>query len=87
MAKKPEKPFHKIMTTRSKLQMWVQYGDQALGEQTAHDFAGDLLECFEHLITFRNIINGMVGFDEPPEDAALFYISTDKIIAAAEQSA
>lgn len=74
MARKTETPFHKIMVTRAKLGMYVEHGDVALGEQTAQEFAADVRECFEYLMSFRNIINGMVGFDQPPELAVLPYL-------------
>lgn len=81
MAKKPEKPFHKIMVTRAKLRMFVEYGDNALDGQTAQEFAADVQECMEHLMELRNIINGMVTLDEPPARAALAYINDDDIEA------
>jgi len=84
MARKAEKPFNTIMQTRSILEMYVKYGDAALQDKTPQEFAAETLAAFDHLMTFRNIINGMVSFDEEPEDAALFYISHDKIKAAAE---
>lgn len=77
MAKKPEKPFNKIMMVRSKLRMFVEYGDHALDGQTPQEFAADVLECFEYLMEFRNIVNGMVSFDETPSRAVLPYLSDD----------
>ena len=75
MARKAEKPFDKIMTIRSRLALYVQYGDAALGEQTPQAFAADVMECFELLMEFRNIINGMVAFDQAPSRAVLPYLS------------
>jgi hypothetical protein len=76
MGKKAETPFHKIMTVRTALGLYVEYGDVALQQrgQTAQEFAADVRECFEYLMSFRNIINGMVSFDEPPEKAVLPYL-------------
>jgi hypothetical protein len=74
MPKKPQTPFDKIMFTRTKLRLFVEYGDQALQGQTVPEFAADVAECFEYLMAFRNIINGMVSFDEPPARAVLPYL-------------
>lgn len=74
MARKTEKSFDKIMLTSSKLRMYVEYGDVALKGQTPQQFAADVLECFEHLLTFRNIVNRMVSFDQPPADAARMHL-------------
>ncbi len=79
MARKTETPFHKIMLVRSKLRLYVEYGDAALQGQTVQEFAADVLECFEWLMEFRNIINGMVSFDEAPSRAVLPYLSDDVI--------
>lgn len=72
------------MTVRSKLRMYIEYGDHALGDQTPQEFAADVLECFEHLMEFRNIINGMVSFDQEPSRAVLPYISEDVLKEARE---
>ena len=74
MAKRGEKPFHKIMMVQSKLGMVAKYGEAALGDQTFQEFMADVDECYRHLMAFRNIINSMVGFDEIPERAVLPYI-------------
>lgn len=79
MARKSETPFNKIMNVRTKLRLYVEYGDAALGEQTPQEFATDTLECFEHLMEFRNIINGMVSFDEAPSRAVVPYLSDDAL--------
>jgi hypothetical protein len=73
-----DKPFHKIMTVRSKLRMYVEYGDHALDGQTPQEFAADVQECFELLMDFRNIINGMVSFDETPQRAVLPYLEDER---------
>jgi hypothetical protein len=81
---KQETPFNKIMLVRSKLGLFVQYGDAALGEQTPQQFAADVAECFEHLMEFRNIINGMVSFDQAPSRAVIPYLPDDVVREAAE---
>lgn len=78
MAKKSsEKPFNKLMTIRARLRMYVEYGDHTLDGQTPQEFGKDVLECFELLMEFRNIINGMVSFDDTPSRAVLPYLSDD----------
>jgi hypothetical protein len=79
MAKRDEKPFNKILSARSKLRMYVEYGDHAIVGQTPQEFAADVLECFEYLMEFRNIINGMVGFDEAPSRAVIPYLSDEAL--------
>lgn len=74
MARKSETPFNKIMLTRGKLRAYVTYGDMALEGQTPQEFAADVQECLEYLMSFRNIINGMVALEEPPERAVLPYL-------------
>jgi hypothetical protein len=71
---KPAKPFHKITMIQSRLQMYVEYGDAALQGQTPREFATEVAEAFGYLMDFRNIINGMVGFDDTPKRAALPYL-------------
>ena len=77
MPKKSEKPFNKIMLTRSKLRLYIEHGDHALGEQAPQEFLADVQECLEYLMEFRNIINGMVSFDEAPSRAVVPYLSDD----------
>lgn len=79
MPKRHETPFDKIMTVRTALGLYVDHGDTLLQQrgQTAREFAADVRECFEYLMAFRNIINGMVSFNEPPERAMLFYLPDD----------
>jgi hypothetical protein len=77
MPRKSETPFHKLMTVRAKLRMYVEYGDHALDGQTPQEFAAEVQECFALLMDFRNIINGMVSFDQTPQRAVLPYIEAD----------
>lgn len=77
MGRRTEKPFDKIMVTRTKLGLFVEYGEAALDGQTPQEFAADVRECFEYLMSFRNIINGMVSFEQKPEDAVLPYLPDD----------
>lgn len=79
MAKKTEKPFLKIMNVASRLRLFVEFGDAALGEQTHQEFASEVLEAFEHLLMFRNIINSMASLDQAPTQAALMFLSDDEI--------
>ena len=72
------KPFDKILQTRIKLDLYTKYGDAALQGQSAADFIADVNECYGHLMAFRNIINGMVSFNEAPEKAVLPYLSVDE---------
>jgi hypothetical protein len=74
MARKTETPFHKIMVMQTRLRLYVEHGDAALDGQTPQQFAADVLECFEHLMTFRNIVNGMISFNLPPAEAARMYL-------------
>lgn len=83
MAKKSETPFHKIMVTRQKLRLYVEYGDHALDGQTIQQFAGDVLECLETLVEFRNIVNGMASLEQKPSFAVIPYLSDDALAAAA----
>ena len=76
MARK-EKPFDKIMLTKGKLDMYVQYGDIALKGQPPQEFASEVKEAFGYLMDFRNIINGMVRFDEAPDRAVIPYLSDE----------
>jgi hypothetical protein len=71
---KTKTPFDKIMSVRTKLAMFVEYGDAAIQGQSYKDFASDVREAFEYLMSFRNIINGMVSMDEQPERAVLPYL-------------
>jgi hypothetical protein len=81
MARKQETPFNKIMLTRAKLRMFVEFGDHALDGQTPQEFAADVAECLEYLMDFRNIVNGMVTLDEKPGRAALSYIDENDVRA------
>jgi hypothetical protein len=82
--RREETPFDKIMVVASRLRLYTQYGDHALGDQTPQQFAGDVLEAFEHLMVFRNIVNGMASFEQRPEEAAASYISHDVLKRAVE---
>lgn len=73
MARKT-KPFDKLMTVRSKLPLYIEYGEAALQKQSLAEFMADVAECFELLMSFRNIINGMVSFDDTPERSVLPYL-------------
>ena len=73
MARKPETPFNKIMAVRNKLRLYVEFGDNAL-DGTPQEFAEEVQECMEYLMSFRNIINGMVSFDDTPERSVLLYL-------------
>lgn len=66
---KAEKPFHKITVTQALLRMYVEHGDPALQGRAPQEFAAEVLECFEWLMDFRNLINGMVSFNRPPKEA------------------
>jgi hypothetical protein len=79
MARRQDKPFDKLMTVRAKLRMYVEYGDHALDGQTPQEFAADVQECFELLMDFRNIINGMVSFNETPQRAVLPYLNSEDL--------
>lgn len=83
MARKTETPFHKIMTIRAKLRMYVEYGDHALNGQTPQEFAADIQEIVEYLMDFRNMVNSMVSFDDTPSRSVLPYISDDDLRDAA----
>ena len=79
MPRRTEKPFDKIMTVRTTLQMYAEYGDVALKGRDPQDFAKDVREIVEYLMEFRNIINGMVGFEQPPSEAVIPYLSDEAI--------
>lgn len=72
-SRKP-KPFDKIMLTRSKLDLFIEYGDAALQGQQFPDFMRDVRECYGHLLTFRNLVNSMVGLEETPEEAVRAFL-------------
>jgi hypothetical protein len=78
-SQQPETPFRKIMAVRSRLRLYVEYGDQALDGQTSQEFAADVQECVEFLMEFRNIINSMVSFDDAPSRAVIPYLSDDAV--------
>jgi hypothetical protein len=74
MTRKIEKPFDKLLRVRTTLPLYIEYGDRALQGKSLQEFIVEVNECFELLMTFRNIINGMVSFDEAPEHAVLQYL-------------
>jgi hypothetical protein len=80
---KSEKPFNKIMIVRARLAMYVEHGEAALQGQTPQEFATEVHECFSYLMEFRNIINGMVSFDQTPSRAVLPYLSEEVLQDAA----
>ena len=82
MAKKNETPFNKIMSARGKLRLYVEYGEAAIPDQTPQEFAAEVLEAFDIVMAFRNIINSMVSFNQSPEMAALGHIPTDLLEGA-----
>ena len=77
MPKRKETPFDKIMTTRTTLQMYAEYGDIALKGRDPQDFAKDVHEAMEYLMEFRTIINGMVRLEESPGRAVIPYLSDE----------
>lgn len=78
MPKKTQKPFDKIVMTRSRLDMYVEHGEAALQGQTHAEFIAEIHEAFSHLMSFRNIVNGMVRFEEPPAEAVKAYLEYDE---------
>lgn len=79
MARKPQTPFDKIMTVRSKLDLYIRFGDSALGGQSEKEFLVEVHEALELLMEFRNIINSMVSLEEAPLMAVLPYLSDDVV--------
>jgi hypothetical protein len=67
-------PFDKIMEVRSRLNLYVEYGDHALAGQTFPEFAADVAEAFNTLMDFRNMVNSMASLNETPQQAALQHI-------------
>lgn len=85
MAREPATPFDKIITVGTTLDLYVEHGDIALGEQTPREFAAQVREAFGYLLDFRNLVNGMVGLDEAPGRAVLHYIKNNDILEAAAE--
>lgn len=71
MARK-EKPFDKIVMTRTNLDMAVKHPD-AFNDSELRDLIADAQYTVTQLMGFRNIINAMVLFDVEPEEAARFF--------------
>jgi hypothetical protein len=84
MPRRTETPFDKIMTARTKLDMFVRYGDVALKDQSFADFAAEINEAFGFLMDFRNMVQGMAKFSEAPGLAVIPYMSRDQLAAAGE---
>ena len=76
MARKTETPFNKILMTRSRLGMFVRYGEHALDGKTFQEFAAEVNEAMGYLMDFRNIVAGMVQFDETPQQSIEYYLET-----------
>jgi len=76
MKSKNQKPLEKIVLTQGKLQMFVTLGDVALDGQTPQEFASEVLEAFQLLMEFRNMVSAMSKLDEAPSEAVLAYIDT-----------
>lgn len=74
MTRKTEKPFDKIVLTRGKLDMYVQYGDAVLKGQTPQEFAAEVQEAFAYLLDFRNMVSAMAKLDEAPAGAVRMYL-------------
>lgn len=82
MPKKPERPFAKILDVKSRVRLYLQFGEHALGGKTVAEFMAEIDETLEHLMDFRNMVNAMVAFDEAPGQAVLPYLSNDDLDAA-----
>ncbi|MEY1555296.1 hypothetical protein AB3Y40_06640 [Yoonia sp. R2331] len=67
---KKESTLNKIIMTRTKLGLWVNYGDVALDGQEPQEFAAEVKECFDALMDFRNIVSAMASLEGEPKDRA-----------------
>lgn len=67
-------PLDDVVMTRSKLEMYVQYGDAALKGQSPQEFAAEVLAAYKHLMDVRNIVLAVSRLDQAPSDAARFCI-------------
>lgn len=83
MPKKPPCPLDKILDVRSRVDLFIRYGDHALGDKTIADFMPEVSEVLEYLMDFRNMVNAMASLDEAPSQAVLPYLSNDALDAAA----
>lgn len=72
--KREQTPFDKLMMVRSRLRMYVEYGDHALGGQTPQEFAAEIQESMDLLMDFRNMVNSMASLEETPQRAVLVYV-------------
>lgn len=73
MPKRAATPFDKIMTTRAKLELMATYPDH-FSDEDRRAVIADANKVVGWLMDFRNIVNGMVSFEEPPKDAAAAYV-------------
>lgn len=74
MARKTEKPLDKIIRVRSTLDLYAEFGEGALLNQTLPEFLAEVRECYGHLMAFRNMVNSMARLDETPQEAVLQYM-------------
>ena len=72
--KREQTPFDKLMMVRSRLRMYVEYGDHALDGQTPQEFAAEVQESLDLLMDFRNMVNSMASLEETPQRAVLVYL-------------
>lgn len=72
--KREQTPFDKLMMVRSRLRMYVEYGDHALDGQTPQEFAAEIQESMDLLMDFRNMVNSMASLEETPQRAVLVYV-------------
>lgn len=63
-----DKPMYKITMARHKLQLYANLGDEALEGQTPQELAVEVLDAFETLMKFSNIVRGLVSFEREPLD-------------------
>lgn len=82
MPKKPSRPLDKILDVRSRVELFIRYGDHALGGKTIAEFMPEVSEVLEYLMDFRNMVNAMASLDESPSEAVLPYLSNDALDAA-----
>ena len=72
---KQEKPFNRILMASGKLAMWKNHGDKIFDSESEKD---ELLQeaafAVQTLLDFRNIVNGIVGLDQDPREAAKPYL-------------
>jgi hypothetical protein len=83
MPKKPPRPLDKILDVRSRVELFIRYGDHALGGKTIAEFMPEVSEALGYLMDFRNMVNAMSSLDEAPSEAVLPYLSNDALDAVA----